>query len=282
VQDVGGLVPTHLHHLRQHRNLRPTTVDQRRRTLRRLQHHLGATPLLEATTDDILSCLDDRDLKPESRATEISHLAGFYRWALLEKLIIEDPTIRVARPELPRRRPRPMPDVDVARALAGAPERVRPWLYLAAYAGLRACEVSGLKAEDLHWDVDPPIVLVDQQKGGDQGSVPMAGVLIDVLRNADLPVTGWLFPRRDDLEGPTPPHLVSRYANEYLHSLGISHTLHTLRHWFGSNAYLANNRDLRQTQELMRHRTPVSTAIYTFVDPGESAATVNKLPLFPV
>lgn len=284
---LGGLVASsslprpvarHLTHLRQHRNLRASTVDQRRRALIRLRRYLGHR-LLDATTDELLGFLD-RPLTPEGRAAELCHLAGFYRWAVQDGLLEVDPTVRIPRPKLPRRRPRPMPDVDVARALAGAPDRVRPWLYLAAYAGLRACEISGLRTSDLCWDAQPAVLLIQAQKGGDQASVPMGKALIEALRDCGLPTSGWLFPRRDGRPGPTPPHLVSRHSNDYLHSIGIAHTLHTLRHWFGTNVYRANGRDLRQTQELLRHRTPATTALYTFVDPGEAVQTVNQLPLF--
>jgi integrase len=262
------------------RNFRPNTIDQRRRVLRRLRRALDVE-LLDAGRDDLAEWFDGLTITPESRATELSHVRSFYTWAVFEELLEVDPTSRLRRPELARRRPRPMPDVDVARALDGAPERVRPWLYLAAYAGLRACEISGLRAGDVLWDAVPPIILIEEQKGGDQASVPMGGELVEVLRDCGLPATGWLFPRRDDQDGPTPPHLVSRHANNYLHELGITHTLHTLRHWFGTQFYRASGRDLRQTQEAMRHRTPVSTAGYTFVDPGEAVNTMNLLPTFP-
>jgi len=71
---------------------------------------------------------------------------------------------------------------------------------------------------------------------------------------------------------------VSKAVNKYLHEVGISHTLHTLRYWFGSNTYRASGRDLRLTQELMRHRSPISTSIYTYVSPGEMVNVVNRLP----
>jgi site-specific recombinase XerD len=76
-----------------------------------------------------------------------------------------------------------------------------------------------------------------------------------------------------------PAHRVSSLCNVFLHDLGISHTLHTLRHWFGTQTLRVNGGDLRQTQELMRHQSPVSTAIYTWVDPKAAAVTVAALPV---
>lgn len=257
------------------RNLRPGTITQKRYALGRLARWLHA-PLLEATHEDLTAYLDRLD-KPESRATELSHLRSFYRWAVVEGLLTVDPTARLIRPRVPRRLPRPMPDGDLAVALDLAPERIRPWLLLAAYAGLRACEVAPLRAEDLLWANDPPLILVGEGKGGHMGAVPMAPLLADELRA--LPSRGWLFTYRDGRPGHVPPHLVSSRANRYLRDLGITHTFHTLRHWFGTQTLRANGGDLRQSQELMRHQSPVSTAIYTWVDPKAAAVTVGALPV---
>ncbi|MDQ3403550.1 MAG: tyrosine-type recombinase/integrase [Actinomycetota bacterium] len=270
------LIGRHLTHLT-YRNLRPGTIDQRRRALRRLARHLGDRDLLTASTDDLVAFLD-RPLQPEARATEISHLRGFYRWAIFDGLVRLDPTMRLVRPRLPRRLPRPMPDGDLAMALELAPERVGPILHLAAYAGLRACEISGLRGDHVLLDQDPPLLLVAEGKGGGMSSVPLAPVLVDLL--VTMPRRGWLFPRFDSQPGPTPPHRISQLANRYLHGIGVDHSLHTCRHWFGSHAYRTTGRDLRATQELLRHRSPISTAIYTFVDPGPLVHAVAALPIF--
>lgn len=257
------------------RNLRPGTIKQKRYAILRLARWLGRDPL-SATGDDLTRFLDRLD-KPEARATELSHLRSFFRWALVEGRIGSDPTIRLVRPRVPRRLPRPMPDGDLTVAIDTAPERVRPWLMLAAYAGLRACEIASLRAEDLLWANDPPLIVVGEGKGGHAGVVPMAPVLEPELRR--LPGRGWLFLRLDGKPGPVKPHLVSHRANDHLHGLGITHTLHSIRHWFGTKAYRASGRDLRQTQELMRHQSPVSTAIYSWMDPDEAAETVASLPM---
>ena len=84
-------------------------------------------------------------------------------------------------------------------------------------------------------------------------------------------------PRRDGQPGPVRPHLVSHLANNYLHDMGITHTLHTLRHWFGTNLHQAAGGDLRVTQEGMRHRSPVTTAGYAWVGASDVAAAVGRI-----
>lgn len=271
-------VGDHMTHCRA-RNLRPSTIYQRRRVLARFAAYRGRRSLLTASTGDVEAFLARLEV-PESRAAELSHLRAFYRWAVESKRIRVDPTTRVVRPKLRRRLPRPMGSPDAALAIATAPSRVRPMLLLAAYAGLRACEIARVRAEDLLYDQDPPVLIVTEGKGGDMGAVPLRDELAAALKaDPDLPSVGWLFPRRDGRPGPVPPWVVSRLANNHLHSLGIAHTLHTLRHWFGTETYRASGRDIRATQELLRHRTPVSTALYTYLAPAETAAVVDRLPV---
>ncbi len=258
------------------RNLRPGTISQKRLALRRLDRAVHPTALLDVTHDQLVAHLDRLD-QPESRATETSHLRTFYRWCVIEGLLEVDPTARLIRPRVPRRLPRPMPTADLSVAIDTAPERVRPWLILAAHAGLRACEIARLRACDLMWGNDPPLLVVDEGKGGHARAVPMSPVVAAEL--ARLPRSGWLFPRRDGQAGPTPPHVVSALANQHLHGLGIAHTLHTGRHWFATETLRVNGGNLRETQDLLGHQSPVSTAIYTWTDPRAAAATVAALPV---
>lgn len=274
---MGGVIDAHIAHL-ERKNLRPETVYQRRRALARLARTCS---VLDATTEQLVANLDARDLSPQSRRTEIMHWAGFFAWAFSEGFINADPTLALERPKLPRRLPRPMSDEDKDRALALAPPPIKAMLHLAAYAGLRACEIAGLRAEHLNWQ--DRMIHIEEAKGGQNATVPMSSLLVSALSQCDLPTSGWLFRKQSGKYGgyidePLKPYSVCSKCNEYLHSLGIESTLHTLRHWFGTNAYRASQRDLRLTQELLRHASPTTTAVYTFVDPREAAKVVDLLP----
>ncbi len=58
-------------------------------------------------------------------------------------------------------------------ALAEAPPRIRPMLYLAAYQGLRAVEIAGLTRENIH-DLDDPPHPVVLGKGNKERVLPLA------------------------------------------------------------------------------------------------------------
>jgi integrase/recombinase XerC len=267
-----GMVEDHLRHIRR-RNLRPSTIQQRRRALVRLGR---SCDLARVTTEQIEDWLDQRDLQPEGRATEISHLRGFYKWAAMEGRLDHDPTLRLVRPRVARRLPRPIPEGDLAMAVEFAPPDIRAMLMLAASAGLRACEIAGLHGE--HVLLDDRVLLVAEGKGGGMSSVPIFPQLMPILRG--LPRSGPVFRLSDGR--PMRPHNVSQWCNNYLHGLGITHSLHTLRHRFGTRIYESSGHDLRATQELLRHASPVSSAIYTWVSPGHLASAVDRLPAIGV
>lgn len=263
----------HLDHLHA-RNLRPTYIESRTRVLHRLETHLGDTPLA-ATLDDLRTYLD-RPLGPGARATEIAHLKAFYRWAVTEERIDRDPSVRLEKPKLPPGKPRPIATSDLAVALHAANDPIRTMLYLAAYAGLRACEIAPLRGEHLLLYDDPPTLIVVEGKGGATGSVPIGQVLLPILELA--PRRGLLFPRIDGHPGPMSRYRVCQLCNGHLHGLGIDATLHQLRHWCLTEAYRATT-NLRVVQKIARHRSSSTTDRYTYIADREGASAVDRLPI---
>ena len=102
-------------------------------------------------------------------------------------------------------------------------------------------------------------------------------VLAEELRCCNLPCTGWVCPRRDGRPGPMPAWLVSQVANRALRDIGVTSTLHQLRHRFGTQVQRAG-KDLRRTQEAMRHRSIVSTQLYTLIVADDVHEVVDQIP----
>jgi len=267
----------YLDHLRR-RNLRPTYIDAQMRTLRRVEAFLEPEiHVVDATTEDLERYLDSHDQSAGSRATEIAHLRAYFHWAHDEGLTLDDPARRITKPKQRRALPRPIPDDKIAQALEHAPDDVAPILYLALYAGLRACEIAQLRAEDI--SLDPPLIFIMESKGGGMSSVPLAPQLEQALRRYPLPRRGWLFPRLDGKPGHHSRVRIGQLANQYLHSVGVDQTLHQWRHAYGSHLQRLTG-NLRLVQELMRHQSPNSTAIYTYVNPVEQVRALARLPMF--
>lgn len=264
-------IEDYIRHL-QRRNLRATYVYAQRGTLKRLGLWLGSHDLLDAGTEDLIGYLDSRNLCAGARAAEIAHLRQFYSWALEEHLIDADPTTKVVKPRRHRGVPRPMPEADFRRALLEALPRTGAILAFAGLAGLRACEICQLRADDM----DAGIILIREGKGGGSSTVPLAPQLAEYLARCDLPTWGWLFPRQDG-RGHVSRSMICHIANTFLRELGIRHSLHTARHLFGTAVY-RKTLDLRLTQELLRHQSPATTALYTQLVPERGAAALASLP----
>ena len=266
-------VRRHLEHLRL-RNLRRTTVYNRERALARLAAWAQG-PILRLSEDDLLRWQAQRaaEIQPEPRRTELSHARQFYGWAVAERRIKTDPSLRVPLPRVARGLPRPIGDGKLAAALEGADADTRAILALAAFAGLRAHEIAGLNwAEVGAEDLMPHLRILDG-KGGHGRLVPISAALADVL--TDLPNRrGPVVRRLDGLPGPCPAHRISGRANDYLHEVGITETLHQLRHRFASTTY-QSCRDIRAVQELLGHASPTTTSRYAAVASGVAIDAVN-------
>ena len=256
------------------RNLRATYIDTRRRAITQLERELGKPPET-ATERDLTDWYEtvSQRIVPEARGVYLSHVQCYFRWLIAEEIILRDPTLRLIRPRMRRRLPRPMSNEDLARAINTAPERVKPWLLLAAFEGLRAIEIAGLRVDDV--DLQANMLLING-KGGRQRLLP----LHPRVREALLPHLGgrgFLF-RHWSRPGPPRPHNVSHALNSHLRSCGITATAHSMRHWFLTSIY-RTSLDLRLTQELAGHSSPTTTAGYAAWSPHQAAGIVNQLEL---
>ena len=245
------------------RNLAAKTMQGRRMRLQSLARHFGRS-LLEAEDDDIdawlRACNAPAGLAPQSFEGYLRSVRAFYQWAIRERLIEKDPTVDVVRPRLPRPLPRPMDPDDLVRAIEAADDRRAAMLALAAYAGLRCHEIAALHIEEV--DFQKNRLLVVRGKGGRDRVIPLHPVVKKHLRRIE-PRAGYVFHRVHPHYSPQPikAGTVSQILSEYLKGMGIDASAHQGRHLFLTTVYEASQ-DLRVTQELAGHSSPVTTSIY--------------------
>lgn len=253
------------------RNLSSGTIEKRESAARRMSAHAGK-PLLECTRDDIEAWLDSRPkLAARTRYGEISHLAAFFHWAILEGLTDSDPTVRVTRPKVRVGLPRPIATSDLRIVLDQAVNdaELSAMLHLAAFQGMRCMEISGLDVGNVLDTHDPPVLVING-KGNRERIVPLHPDVYAALRRYGLPKYGPVFPNRK-------PWKVSQMLRAHLVACGIIASGHQLRHWFATSAYEASGGDLRMVQDLLGHSSPSTTAIYTKWSRSKAMAVVSKL-----
>lgn len=249
------------------------TQRYRRGVLTRLARDLPAG-LLAATGDDLDTWQASLDVSLSTLAGYTSHVRCFYRWAVEYGHRADDPTVRLPHTKVPKRRPRPVPDDDLRVALTCAPEPIRTWLILAAFLGLRAMEIAGMRRDDLA-EVDGRLYLDGIGKGQKPYRLPVPEHVVPVLA---LHLSGRSGPLWRTAPGgrPSRPIDVSAQVAAFFRRIGMAYTLHQLRHSFGTALY-RQTRDLLLTQDAMRHATPTMTRLYVETTAPAATAAMDRL-----
>lgn len=253
------------------RGRRPRTIDVRRWAIRRMMADIKHDPAT-ATRAQIERWARKQRGAASTVSWTLTQASQYIDWARRRGYRKDNPLEDIGRPHRPRRLPRPIGEDDLADAMRCADDRMRAILALAGWAGLRACEIAGLRWQDI--DRRGGWLVVVEGKGGHQRAVPLHPVVVDALA-----ALGW-HPRGPVLahEGrPVLPITISRLASRHLRSVGVTATLHQLRHRYGTEAY-RGSKDLRVVQELLGHADPSTTALYTAVDEDRLRAAVANIP----
>ena len=213
---------------------------------------------------------------PRSTARFLSSLRSFYRWALRENLITEDPSLRIESPKQGKPLPKSLSESDVEKLLE-MPDldrvvefRDRTMLELLYACGLRVSELVGLTMSQV--SLNQGVIRV-MGKGSKERLVPMGeeallwlhrytrGPRVDLLQGRPSDV---LFPsnRGTAMTRQTFWYRIKIYGER----AGIQSHLspHTLRHAFATHL-LNHGADLRVVQMLLGHSDLSTTQIYTHV-----------------
>lgn len=243
-------------HQRQ-RGVLPSSITRREADIRKFDLWLEPGTLIDATPADIEAFLAGRGWCDVTRYAFISHLHAFYRWAVRQELVELDPTAFIDRPRVRRGLPRPITNDDLSYLLAESTGRMRAWLMLAGFAGLRCIEISRLERCDVVTDELHYLRVLG--KGDKERIVPLHPLVLEALRQADMPRSGVLW--RTGGGYPFSGSLVSQTANRWIHGMGVDATMHRLRHWFGTHCYQLTQ-DILAVADLMGHSNPTTTSIY--------------------
>ncbi|NCP40036.1 MAG: site-specific tyrosine recombinase XerD [Rhodoferax sp.] len=239
-------------------------------------------PLQQVTQDHLNGYFAQRhtQTKATSANRRLTVFKRFYRWALRERLVTADPTLKMLTAKQHLRMPGSLTEAQV-EALLAAPDvsnaqgvRDRTMLELMYASGLRVSELVTLKVFNIS---QADHVLRVFGKGNKERLVPFGEVAsLWLARYLAQPRAELLACHQTDAlfvthKGPTPGTAMSRVmfwmlVKKYAQLAGITQHLspHTLRHAFATHL-LNHGADLRAVQMLLGHADISTTTIYTHV-----------------
>lgn len=235
--------------------------------------------LMTAQRADLLALLAARvreGVRARTTARLLSVLKRFYQYQVREGRLVEDPSLLVDAPRLPKSLPKSLTENEVEALLAAPPLddmlglRDRTLLEVLYATGLRVSELVGLRCNQVN--LRQGVVRITG-KGAKERLVPVGEVALDwITRYMEQARPELVRSHPSDILFPTRRgkvmtrqafwQLVKRYA---IHA-GILHepSPHTLRHAFATHL-LNHGADLRVVQMLLGHASISTTQIYTHV-----------------
>ncbi|MBS0208563.1 MAG: tyrosine recombinase XerC [Planctomycetes bacterium] len=295
-------VVRYLKYLQVERNASPLTIKSYREDLTGLVQYLahahgGRAPKPETIgTPELrayVATLHDSELAKSTIARRLASLRSFFRFGQRDGWAQANP----ARPLRNPRRNRPLPHflstaevgqlLEAPRGRGALPLRDRAILETLYSAGLRVSELVGLNDADL--DLESGLVRV-RGKGRRERLSPIGSHAAAALRR-------WLAERdrqqRPPARGPAQrggaPLFVNRFGTrltsrsvgrlleKYLRETGLDSRTspHTLRHSFATHL-LDRGADIRSVQELLGHKSLLTTQIYTHVSTATLRAAYER------
>jgi site-specific recombinase XerD len=262
----------------------PATQDSYVRGVQRLAKHYHKSPALLSEEELRQYFLYMKQDQHYSRSTATITLCGI-KFLYQHTLAKPWPVLDLVRPGKQRRLPVVLSVSEVQKVL----QAVRVPLYRVCLTtiyscGLRVGEAVGLQ---VHQVDSARMQLRIRGKGNQERYVPLADRTLEMLRNfwkvhRSAP---WLFPAsqqprvcRGSEDQPVAVANVQMAFKRALQCSGIPKAahVHTLRHSYATHLLEAGV-SLRLIQELLGHRSPSTTAIYTHITPAVCAQLSQPL-----
>jgi integrase/recombinase XerC len=245
----------------------------------------GSCPAVSAITPQHLrafvAALHDADYAKSSISRKLACLRSFFRFAQREGICESNPAKPLRNPRRERKLPHFLSGREIGKLLVApkateiAGMRDRAILETLYSAGLRVSELVGIDLLDL--DLQDGFVRV-RGKGKRERLAPLGSHAVKAIGR-------WMKVRQPDQKnkealflnkfgGRITTRSVARMLEKYLRETGLDARTspHTLRHSFATHL-LDGGADIRSVQELLGHKSLVTTQIYTHV----STANLKKV-----
>jgi integrase len=237
--------------------------------------HWGERALRDVRPVAVERWLESLSLAPATRAKIRSLMSALFQHAMRQEWVANNP-IRSVRVSAKRMKE---PDVltaqEIRALLPELPEPCRTMALVAALTGLRVSEILGLQWHDV--DLENAVIhlrrgVVDQAVSelktiGSRRPLPIPPILVEAFAKWKQETSyrepaHWVFasPHTDGKQPYWAGILLRRHVQPAAARVGIAKQIgwHTFRRSYATLLY-ASEQDVKTTQELMRHSTPVVT-----------------------
>ena len=289
-------IPRFLRYLQVERNSSELTIKSYREDLELLYGYLcdsmGKSPAPSEITPlelrTYVAALHDAGYAKSSISRRLASLRSYFRFAQREGLCESNPAKPLRNPRRERKLPHFLTNREIGKLLNAPPKsdamglRDRAILETLYSAGLRVSELVGINEADL--DFEGGLVRV-RGKGKRERLAPLGSFAMRALKawlRMRSPAKGLAKEEADAVflnkfGKRLTTRSVGRMLEKYLKITGLDQRTspHTLRHSFATHL-LDRGADIRSVQELLGHKSLVTTQIYTHISTAGLRAAYEK------
>ena len=275
-----AMLREYMTHLRVERGLRPLSCEAYLRDMEMFAEFLEAEDktLLTAAQEDVsgfMQHLREHGVQSRSIARKLSCVRGFYKWLLMEKRVMRDPTVNIESPSSWKVLPKSLAESEVSEMLektgaaaraadaTGAALRDHAMLELLYAGGLRVGEIVALRQEDLRLETASVQV---RGKGDKERIVPIGRSAVEAIeayvqRGRPELVKGAGMQRAlfVSVRGHA---LTTQKVWQMVRGVNRHASPHKLRHSCATHM-VEHGADLRTVQILLGHADIATTQVYT-------------------
>ncbi len=237
---------------------------------------------------DFLKWINEIGLGSRSQARIISGLKGFFKYCLIENIIMDDPSQLLESPRLGRKLPDTLSVEDINNLIdaidLSKAEGVRNKAMLETLysSGLRVSELISLKISNLHMEIGFLKVI---GKGDKERLVPIGSVAIKHIKIYMQEIRCHIkiqkgcedFVFLNNRGRPLSRVMVFLFIKQLAEKISLNKQIspHTFRHSFATHL-IEGGADLRAVQEMLGHESITTTEIYTHLDRDFLRASIIK------
>lgn len=259
----------------------PVTIKSYLDTAEKYLTYLHSTgkSITDTTTADIVgfftACLNN--LSAKSKNQKLAALKNFYKFLLINGVLVTDPTLTVPRFKEPIREPKALDEQEILKIISAAEEtrnslRNKAIITTTLICCLRCSEVAGLNITDFK---DNTLHIIG--KGDKERYTPCSSTVAEILKSyisTRPPTTSPAIFISERTHERISVRTIQSIMENLAKQTGIDFHAHTLRHTGASFAYQATG-DVVSVQEILGHSNLNTTRHYIHIGEEAKKQTIN-------